>query len=431
MHAYTRRRFLRDLLIGTQALYLGCSMEGGDGQALEDAGDFGGSDGGSDQGSDGGPDLGSDRGLEDAFTDPADAHLDGGLADQGLDPTCPDLTGGTFIDTLPFSGEAVTFHVPVNTGWDGRLFTDLSLINPDRLITPTAEFFIRTLFPDRLDLAARMPWRIRVQDSDDLLLDDLLPQARPMGAHVLECSGNSRGRQFGLLSACEWTGIPLSEILDRLPQDAPLIEVSGFDDHSTPSANNHSTPGASWIFTRDQLRHAFLATAMNGAPLPLDHGFPTRLIVPGWYGCTAIKWVDALRFHDIDAPATAQMREFASRTHQNGTPALARDYRPAALDQAAMPIRIERWQVDGGEVLRVIGILWGGQQTTGRLSIRLGEGAFEPVAVCPPLVGNALWTVFEHIWRPTRRGEHVIRCAIEGVPTRRLDTGYYDRAVVV
>ncbi len=63
--------------------------------------------------------------------------------------------------------------------------------------------------------------------------------------------------------------------------------------------------------------------------------------------------------------------------------------------------------------------------------IRLGEGDFEPLAVCPPVMGNALWTVFEHIWRPARRGEHVIRCAIEGVPTRRLDTGYYDRAVVV
>ena len=411
----SRRRFLRDLLIGTSALYLGC-----------------------DDDPNGSPDLEPNESTEDFGADAA-GPTDLGALDSLVDaaPTaCPDLTGGTFIEVVPFTGDAVSFHVPVNVGWDGRLYTDLSLIDRDRLLTPIPEFYIRTLFPDRLDLAAHMPWRIRVSGlaaPTELVLDDLLPLARPMGAHVLECSGNSRGRQFGLLSACEWTGIPMEDVLARLSPDptATRIEVSGFDDHSVPSANGHSTPGAAWIFTREQLQGAFLATGMGGEALTLDHGFPVRLMVPGWYGCTCIKWVDSLRFVDDDEPATTQMTEFASRTHQLGTPALARDYRPATLDQAAMPIRIERWQVDGAEVFRVIGILWGGQQTTGQLSIRFGNARFEAVDVCPPMTGNALWTVFEHTWRPPTPGEYTIRCAIDGVPTRRLDTGYYERTVVV
>src|SRR6185436_10905211 len=134
---------------------------------------------------------------------------------------------------------------------------------------------------------------------------------------------------------------------------ATRVLVSGFDDHSQPST--HSTAGASWIFTLAELAEtgAFLATRMNGEPLPRDHGFPLRLVVPGWYGCTCIKWVDAISFVDDDALATSQMQEFASRTMQNGMPALARDYLPAEIDQAAMPVRVEEWNVGGRLAYRV------------------------------------------------------------------------------
>src|SRR5207244_10106429 len=89
--------------------------------------------------------------------------------------------------------------------------------------------------------------------------------------------------------------------------------------------------------------NAFLATDMNGQPLTKYHGAPIRLLVPGWYGCTCIKWVNAITFVDDDAEPTSHMQEFAARTHQQGTPKLARRYRPAIIEQAAMPIRVEKW----------------------------------------------------------------------------------------
>jgi DMSO/TMAO reductase YedYZ molybdopterin-dependent catalytic subunit len=193
----------------------------------------------------------------------------------------------------------------------------------------------------------------------------------------------------------------------------------------------HSMPGASWIFSFEELASAFLATEMNGAPLPPDHGAPVRLYVPGWYGCTCIKWVNEIRLVADDEPATSQMIEFASRTHQVGTPALARDYLPASMDQAAMPIRVERWRVDGEIVHRVVGILWGGYEPTGALSFGASPGSFEPVDVCPPATTNATWTVWQHPWRPRSTGLHAIRMRIDDprIPTRRLDTGFYERVV--
>ena len=69
-----------------------------------------------------------------------------------------------------------------------------------------------------------------------------------------------------------------------LDPGATRVRVTGFDEYSTQS--DFSTPGAAWIFTLEQVAQTgmFLATSMNGLDLPLDHGFPVRLLVPGWYG---------------------------------------------------------------------------------------------------------------------------------------------------
>jgi DMSO/TMAO reductase YedYZ molybdopterin-dependent catalytic subunit len=431
-----RRGFLRDLIAAGGAIVLGCDADGrvsdpADGGVSDDAA----VDGASPPALDAGPDI-ADVGVGAPVPDAAPTPPDASTV------ACDDpFMGGTLEGRVPFTGgRDLTFHELNRPGWDGRLYTDLSLVDRDRLITPNDEFYVRTRYPERADLEPR-PWTLRVSgltEAPDLVLDDLLRHERAMGVHVLECSGNSRGSHFGLMSAAEWEGIPIAAVLDALgplPAGAQIL-IGGFDDHSTPSANGHSTPGASWVFTPEQLLEAgaFLGTRLNGEPLPLDHGFPARLYVPGWYGCACIKWVDHIEVVPPDAPATSQMREFASRTHQDGVPALARDYAAAQMHQAAMATRVERWTVDGERIYRVLGILWGGGRTTDGLSIRFDpDEAFVPVDVCPPMEGNETWTVWSHAWRPGRDGEHAIRCALEDpeIPTRRLDVGYYDRLITV
>src|ERR1700730_13152058 len=112
-----------------------------------------------------------------------------------------------------------------------------------------------------------------------------------------------------MISVASWKGALLADVLEkaRAKPDAKRVLISGFDTYAAKSTS--SIPGASWVFTADELRKAgaFLATEMNGSPLTSDHGAPVRLVVPGWYGCTCIKWVNEIAPVDEAAEATAQM----------------------------------------------------------------------------------------------------------------------------
>ena len=294
-------------------------------------------------------------------------------------------------------------------------------------MTPPDRFFIRTGRPDRLPPPAR--WKVRVHGlvkaPVEIPVEELTREATPMGVHLLECAGNSRRAHFGLMSAASWIGVSLERVLDRvqpLPRGTRVL-VSGFDEHTTSDPG--SVPGASWIFGREEVREsgAFLATAMNGAPLGPDHGHPLRLVVPGWYGCAAIKWVNEIALVDDEAPATDQMREYAGRTHQDpGGPRLARDFQAATIDPAALPVRVEVLEGAAGErSYRIVGILWGGRTRERALSIRFNpDQGFVPV----PGVGTGeegTWSLWSHKFQPRAPGRYrlelaakVPACAREG-----------------
>ena len=351
----------------------------------------------------------------------------------------PILARGRLLGTVPFVGEGEISPGSLHgSGLGGRLVLDLSTLAEDTLTTSNENFFIRTAFPDQLRESSR--WQIAVsglvERAARVSIEDILAEEEPMGAHLLECSGNGRHRQFSLMSAAEWSGVGVSNLLERLEiaGAATRVLVSGFDGHSSPYRG--SREGASWVFTFAELeaQGAFLATRMNGAPLPKHHGQPVRLIMPGWYGCTCIKWVDEIRLVDESEPATGQMKEFASRTHQDGTPELARDFQPAAMDQAALPVRVEKWRVDGGLEYRVVGILWGGNEATNALEIRFKSGIFGapyvPVGAYDHRQ-NRTWTLRSHTWKPQAPGRYRIELRVKDpeIRTRRLDRGFYARSV--
>ena len=349
---------------------------------------------------------------------------------------------GEFLGIAPFAREG---QGPLDTllgeGLDGRLYTDLSALSPEAqspIVIPTERFYVRTrasslLHPGDLKFINLFPLADATPHRLDLEL--LQKQSRSQGLHLLECAGNTRAARFGLLSAAEWSGVSLAEVLDHVSGAAARarILVSGFDSYPSPSAS--SQPGASWIFSREQIQSAgaFLATGMNGQPLPRDHGAPVRLVVPGWYGCSCIKWVNEIRLVADDAEPTSQMQEFALRTHQQGSPKLARDYQPAVIDPAAMPVRIEKWRVAGKISYRVIGILWGGSDPAKHLEIRFNpEENYVPVQSLR-VTTNAPWTVWSHSWTPQQRGSYLIRLRVAdpAVRTRRLDMGFYVREVEI
>jgi DMSO/TMAO reductase YedYZ molybdopterin-dependent catalytic subunit len=373
-----------------------------------------------------------------------------GCDDEELAPCCDgsmaeDACGDAFVaphgEAMRLAGPrfedeaGVPFHELVGEGWDGRLFTDLSALDADALVVPNERFYVRTRYPDRID--PREPWSVSVTGlvtrPTAFALDDLYPGSVPQGIHLLECSGNSDGGAFGLISAAEWSGIPVGALLART-EAAPAatrVLISGFDEHSVPSRGGHSTPGASWIFTFEELADAFLATHMNGEPLPADHGAPLRLLVPGWYGCCCIKWVNEIVLVNEQAAATSQMIEFAQRTHQTAAHALARDYRPARMDRAALPVRIEKWLLDGELVYRIVGIAWGGETPSAAPGIVINGGPRQAVTSCTPPTTRT-WSLWSYVWRPPQPGRYLLAMHFDdGVPQRRLDQGWYEREVLI
>ena len=212
--------------------------------------------------------------------------------------------------------------------------------------------------------------------------------------------GMCRQQQPGELRVDERGGLgrgaarrPRSPVCGRRLRRLPC-GLSALDDEGQRSAT--SVAGASWVLPIAALDRlgAFLALRMNGEPLPPDHGSPVRLVVPGWYGCAWIKWVTAIHLVGADEPATTQMKEFAGRTHQTARHDLARDYAPADIQAAAMPIRVEKRRTPDGVHYRVVGIAWGGSPPADRLEIRFGSGdAWKPVSICssrpPPASGRS------------------------------------------
>ena len=358
-----------------------------------------------------------------------------------------------FISTVPLTAPGVTpppFGRLLGDGLDARLFTDLSALGAESairspqsaMLTAADRFFVRTAAPR--SLPASDAWTVTLGGLAGapraLSMRDLEPLVSSSGRYLLECSGNSDPSNFGLIGTADWEGVPLAAIVDRAtpPSSAYRVMVSGVDDlTSTPRT---SVPGASWIFTRDELQRALLAVRMNGAPLTRDHGFPIRLVVPGWYGCSCIKWVDRIELVPEDAAATTQMQEFAARTHQNiaqlrtSDPPLARDFIPAVIDTAAMPVRVEKWFAAGRLEYRITGIIWGGARPVNALSIRFKSTLpWIRVDDCPLPASTLTWSAWSHTWRPESPGRHqiVLRIDDPAIRTRRLDLFFYVREIVI
>ncbi len=347
---------------------------------------------------------------------------------------------GTLLGTLPLSrtgAKVQPFGAKLGgRGLDARLVTDLSKLDRDHLITPAALAFIRTESP--ATVTGENGWSVKVSgltsDGYALSVAELTQRARPMGAHLLECSGNNNPANFGLMSVCEWDRVRLTDVLSRLPRsgDATSVVVSGIDHEAGSSVD--SVAGASWVFPLASIDRlgAFLAVRMNSQPLPRDHGSPVRLVVPGWYGCTWIKWVNAIHLAGADEPASSQMKEFAGRTHQTAGHDLARDYTPADIQTAATAIRVEKRRTERGLEYRIVGIVWGGEKPVDRLAIRFhAKDPWTPFVICPAPATSRTWSLWEYCWKPSTPGVYDISLSVpdRSIPQRRLDAGYYMRQV--
>jgi len=333
-------------------------------------------------------------------------------------------TGIAGAATLAASGQALAqapaqkFHVkPVPR----EIFIDHGINQETRLetlrgyLTPASHFFIRShATTPVIDVAT---WRLRVEGNAverplTLSFEDLLRLPSRSVICYVECAGNGRGFfkemmgkvasgtqwHLGGIGVAEWTGVPLGAVLDlaRVRRDTPRdilnVLVEGLD-----SVKVNRPMSLAKAFEEDTL----LAYAFNGEPVPADHGFPVRAIVPGWVGISNIKWVGRIEVRNtvIDVPTT-------TKTYVLDGP----DYptRVVLRQQTIKSAVALPWgaTLPAGRQ-RVRGLAWSPAGRISRVEYSTDGGAtWQPAALREPNIARA-WTRWDFEW-DARPGDHVI-----------------------
>jgi DMSO/TMAO reductase YedYZ molybdopterin-dependent catalytic subunit len=261
---------------------------------------------------------------------------------------------------------------------------DLRLPDLAPYVTPNRDFY-------RIDTALVVPrvdpaeWRLRitgrVRTPLTLTFDELL--RRPMvERHVtLACVSNEVGGD--LIGNARWLGVPVRGLLD---QAGPL---PGADQVVSRSADGW-TCGTPTELLRDG-RDALLAVGMNGEPLPIEHGFPVRMVVPGLYGyVSACKWLVELEvtsFADFDAYWVP--RGWAARA--------------PIKTQSRIDVPRRGARVAAGPVT-VAGVAWAQHRGVARVEVRVDDGPWQ-AATLAETVSLDTWRQWSWRWTATP-GEH-------------------------
>jgi DMSO/TMAO reductase YedYZ molybdopterin-dependent catalytic subunit/rhodanese-related sulfurtransferase/glyoxylase-like metal-dependent hydrolase (beta-lactamase superfamily II) len=254
------------------------------------------------------------------------------------------------------------------------------------VVMPNARFYVRNHFAAPAIDAER--WRLDVSGLVErpLSLSAHNLSGLPIDTRVvtLECAGNGRYRldpavegepwRLGAVSTAEWTGVPLTEVLNRagvLPAATDIVfrgaDHGHVDGRDGPIHFERSLP----LDTAYQAE-ALLAYAMNGEPLPLQHGYPLRLVVPGWYGVASVKWLTSIELVDHPFDGYWQTTKYCYETAEG-------DRQPVTLQR----VRALITEPADGETLppgetTVRGVAWSGAAPIDRVEISIDDRPWQP-----------------------------------------------------
>jgi len=265
-------------------------------------------------------------------------------------------------------------------------------------------------------------WRLRVGGLVRRPLELTLDAIRALPVTTLpvtmECAGNGRARleprplsQPWLVEAigtAEWTGTPLAGVLGEAGVDDRAVELvftgadRGVQGEVEQDYQRSLTPAEA---SRPEV---LLAYAMNGRPLEPQHGFPLRLIVPGWYGMTSVKWLTGIEA--VAEPFTGYQQveayRYTTRAEDPGEPTTRMRVR-ALMVPPGIPEFFSRTRlIDAGPV-RLTGRAWSGSAPVTKVEVLVDGIASEAVLDAP--VGPFAWRGWSASWNATP-GSHVLAC---------------------
>ena len=225
----------------------------------------------------------------------------------------PDAALGA--ETTP-SGMIVRTAAPLNL--------EMPMSDLNGFITPIEHFFVRNHFP--VPTIEAKTWRLAVDGHVGNAIRFTIDELKQFPAHsvtaTLECSGNGRGYlepkkqgvQWlqGAVGNAKWTGVPLSAVLERAKiKDAAADVVFVGADRGETKEGQKTSFLRSLPLKKAMQSNVLLAYAMNDEELPRDHGFPLRVVVPGWFGVASVKWLTRIFVTDRAFTSNFQSMDYS------------------------------------------------------------------------------------------------------------------------
>jgi sulfane dehydrogenase subunit SoxC len=268
-------------------------------------------------------------------------------------------------------------------------------------------------------------WRLsiggHVERELELSLDDIRARPAVTQAVTMECAGNGRGRlsprpvsQPWLVEAvgtAEWTGTPLRPLLEKAGISTGAVELL-FTARDRGVEGGLDQRYARSLPIDEALREeVMLVYGIGDAPLPPQHGFPLRLVVPGWYGMTNVKWLDGITV--LDQPYEGYQNTWSYNLRQTPEEAGERVTRmePRALMiPPGIPVFATRErQADVGPHT-IAGRAWSGLGTIERVEVSDDGGATWRDAELGPPPSRWAWRAWRWEWIPSAPGDYEICC---------------------
>ncbi len=298
-------------------------------------------------------------------------------------------------------------------------------------VVPNDLFYVRNHWREvpQIDAAS---YRLAVGGQVDrpltLTYDDLRDMPRKRFQATFECCGNSPVPEYwgqisrtasvmeqikghGIMGNAEWGGVSLADVLAQAGVRASAVEVmfEGADHGPDEVAGDppEVTYERSLPIAKATHPDTLLAYEMNGEILPPVHGFPLRLLVPGWYGMTGVKWLVGIHVLDYEFKGFYQTGRYMTTNGPNAETYYTYHTKMKVKSIITSPVPGETVP-SGGCTLE--GAAWSGEDEVVKVEIS-GDGGvtWNPVDSLIPKSGYS-WSRWTHRWQPPGQGRYTLMC---------------------
>ena len=264
-------------------------------------------------------------------------------------------------------------------------------------------------------------WRLEVgglvERPLELSLEQLRARPRVSAAVTMECAGNGRASlsprplsQPWLLEAvgtAEWTGTPLAPLIEECGLATAAIELvfTGIDRGIEGGVEQFYERS---LALEDALADdVLLAYEANGQPLPPQHGYPLRLVVPGWYGMTSVKWLRSITAvaEPFEGYQQAQGYRMMRSADDPGTP-VARMVPRSLMAPPGIPDFMSRRRFLELRPVRLEGRAWSGLGAIERVDVSVDGGGTWMGAELAPQPSARAWRGWACVWEPPAAGDY-------------------------